>query len=60
MVDQAIEAELKYKIPAQSVVVDEAQWDNLIKMQVYLKNIKGTSRSRRSSTIVCRKAAKSA
>ncbi|MDQ2801158.1 MAG: ABC transporter substrate-binding protein [Pseudomonadota bacterium] len=42
VVDEAIDAELKYKIPAQSVVVEEAQWNNLIKMQVYLKNIKGT------------------
>ena len=43
VVERAIDAELKYKIPAQSVVVDRAQWDNLIKMQVYLKNIKGTT-----------------
>jgi len=43
VVDRAIEAELQYKIPAQSVVVDRASWDNLIKMQVYLKNIKGTT-----------------
>ncbi len=43
VVDKAIASELKYKIPAQSVVVDPAQWDNLIKMQVYLKNIKGTT-----------------
>lgn len=43
VVDRAIEAELQYKIPAQSVVVDKASWDNLIKMQVYLKNIKGTT-----------------
>ncbi len=43
VVDKAIDAELTYKIPAQSVVVDPAQWDNLMKMQVYLKNIKGTT-----------------
>jgi NitT/TauT family transport system substrate-binding protein len=43
VVNKAIDAELKYKIPAQSVPVDRAQWDNLIKMQVYLKNIKGTT-----------------
>lgn len=43
IVDRAIDAELEYKIPAQSVVVDRASWDNLIKMQIYLKNIKGTS-----------------
>jgi NitT/TauT family transport system substrate-binding protein len=43
VVDRAIDAELKYKIPAQSVVVDQAEWDNLIKMQIYLKHIKGTT-----------------
>ncbi|HTW25798.1 MAG TPA: ABC transporter substrate-binding protein [Acetobacteraceae bacterium] len=43
VVDKAIDAELKYKIPAQSVVVDPEQWANLMKMQIYLKNIKGTT-----------------
>lgn len=43
VVDRAIDAELQYKIPAQSIVVDRASWDNLIKMQIYLKNIKGSS-----------------
>lgn len=43
VVDKAIDAELQYKIPAQSVAVDRAQWDNLMAMQVYLKNIKGTT-----------------
>jgi NitT/TauT family transport system substrate-binding protein len=43
VVNAAIDSELEYKIPAQSVIVDQAQWDNLIKMQVYLKNIKGTT-----------------
>jgi len=43
VVDRAIDAEIKYKIPAQSVPVERAQWDNLMKMQVYLKNIKGTT-----------------
>ena len=41
--DSAIDSELKYRIPSQSVVVDRAQWANLIKMQVYLKNIQGTT-----------------
>ena len=31
VVNKAIDAELQYKIPAQSVPVDRAQWDNLIK-----------------------------
>ncbi len=43
VVDKAIDAELKYKIPAESVVVDLAQWDNLMSMQKYLKNVKGTT-----------------
>jgi NitT/TauT family transport system substrate-binding protein len=41
VIDSAIDSELKYKIPSQSVVVDRAQWANLMAMQVYLKNIKG-------------------
>jgi NitT/TauT family transport system substrate-binding protein len=43
VVDQAIDAELKYRIPSQSVVVDRTQWENLLQMQIYLKNIKGTT-----------------
>jgi len=41
VVNKAIDAEILYKIPAESVVVDKPQWDNLMKMQVYLKNIQG-------------------
>ena len=40
--DAAIEAELKYKIPAQTVVTQKDEWDNLMSMQKYLGNIKGT------------------
>lgn len=43
VIDSAIDTELQYRIPSQSIVVDETQWDNLIKMQVYLKNINGTT-----------------
>ncbi|HTH99532.1 MAG TPA: ABC transporter substrate-binding protein [Acidisoma sp.] len=43
VINSAIDTELKYRIPSQSVVVDKTQWDNLIKMQVYLGNIKGTT-----------------
>jgi NitT/TauT family transport system substrate-binding protein len=43
VIDSAIDSELKYKIPSQTVVVDRAQWANLMAMQVYLKNIKGTT-----------------
>jgi NitT/TauT family transport system substrate-binding protein len=41
VVDAAIDAELEYLIPAQSVLVKEDQWQNLIDMQVYLGNVKG-------------------
>lgn len=44
VIDNAIDTELQYRIPSESVVVDEAQWDNLMKMQVYLKNIEGTTK----------------
>ena len=43
VVDRAIDAEIQYKIPAQSVPVERAQWDNLMAMQKYLKNIRGTT-----------------
>lgn len=43
VVDKAIDSELKYQIPAQSVVVARAQWDNLMAVQKYLGNIKGTT-----------------
>lgn len=42
VVDAAIDAELEYLIPAETVVVQEDQWKNLMDMQVYLGNIKGT------------------
>jgi NitT/TauT family transport system substrate-binding protein len=41
VVDAAIDAELEYKIPAESVLVKEDQWGNLIDMQIYLGNVKG-------------------
>ena len=43
VVDKAIDAELEYKIPAQSVVVEPKQWANLMAMQKYLGNVKGTT-----------------
>jgi NitT/TauT family transport system substrate-binding protein len=43
VVDRAIDAELQYRIPSESVVVDRTQWENLMQMQIYLKNIKGTT-----------------
>jgi len=43
VVDKAIDAEIQYKIPAESVLVDRKQWDNLMTMQKYLKNVKGTT-----------------
>lgn len=42
VVDKAIDAQLKYLIPAQSVVTKPDQWKNLMDMQLYLGNIKGT------------------
>jgi NitT/TauT family transport system substrate-binding protein len=42
VVDAAIKAELKYLIPAQSVITRPDQWKNLMDMQVYLGNAKGT------------------
>jgi len=33
VVDKAIDAEIEYKIPAESVLVDRKQWDNLMAMQ---------------------------
>jgi NitT/TauT family transport system substrate-binding protein len=42
VVNKAIEMQFEFKIPAQTVKVDETQWTNLISMQKYLGNIKGT------------------
>lgn len=42
VVDAAIAAELEFKIPAETVVVQRDQWDNLMDMQLYLGNIQGT------------------
>lgn len=42
VVNAAIDAELQYKIPAEHVIVDPEQWKNLMAMQVYLKNVKGS------------------
>jgi NitT/TauT family transport system substrate-binding protein len=42
VVDKAIDAELKYLIPAQSVITKQDQWKNLMDMQIYLGNAKGS------------------
>jgi NitT/TauT family transport system substrate-binding protein len=42
VVDKAIDAELKYLIPAQSVITKRDQWKNLMDMQIYLGNAKGS------------------
>ncbi len=42
VVDAAIDAQLEFKIPAESVIVQRDQWDNLMDMQVYLQNVKGS------------------
>jgi NitT/TauT family transport system substrate-binding protein len=40
VVNRAIDEELQYKIPAQSVLVDPRQWSTLMAMQKYLGNVK--------------------
>ena len=42
VVDRAIDMELQYRIPAQTIPVDQKQWDKLITMQKYLGNVKGS------------------
>jgi NitT/TauT family transport system substrate-binding protein len=42
VVNKAVEMQLEFKIPAESVKVDTKQWENLINMQKYLGNVKGT------------------
>jgi NitT/TauT family transport system substrate-binding protein len=42
VVEAAIDAQLEYRIPAETVVVQRDQWDNLMDMQVYLKNVEGS------------------
>jgi NitT/TauT family transport system substrate-binding protein len=42
VVDTSIDQLLKDRIVAQSVFVERDQWENLIKMQIYLKNVRGT------------------
>lgn len=41
VVDTSIDQLAKDHIVAQSVFVDRDQWENLIKMQIYLKNVRG-------------------
>jgi NitT/TauT family transport system substrate-binding protein len=42
VVNKAIDMELQYKIPAQTVSVDQKQWANLMKMQKYLGNVQAS------------------
>jgi NitT/TauT family transport system substrate-binding protein len=42
VVDAAIDSELKFKIPAESVITKPDQWKNLMDMQIYLGNAKGS------------------
>ncbi len=42
VVNAAIDAQLEYRIPAETVVVQPDQWSNLMDMQVYLGNVEGT------------------
>jgi NitT/TauT family transport system substrate-binding protein len=42
VVNKAIDMQLEFKIPAQTVKTDPKQWENLMTMQKYLKNVKGS------------------
>ena len=42
VVDRAIDMELQYKIPAQTIPVDQKQWANLMSMQKYLGNVQAS------------------
>lgn len=42
VVDAAIDAQLEFRIPAESVITQPDQWANLMEMQVYLGNVQGT------------------
>ena len=42
VVNAAIDAQLKYRVPAETVVIDRAQWATMINMHKYLGNIEGT------------------
>ena len=42
VVNKAIDMQLEFKIPAQSVKTDPKQWEILINMQKYLGNVKGS------------------
>jgi NitT/TauT family transport system substrate-binding protein len=42
VVDRAIDMELQYKIPAQTILVDQKQWANLMAMQKYLGNVQAS------------------
>lgn len=42
VVDSAIDAQLEFLIPAETVVVQQDQWSNLMDMQQYLGNVKGS------------------
>jgi NitT/TauT family transport system substrate-binding protein len=42
VVNKAIDMQLEFRIPAQTVKTDPKQWENLMTMQKYLGNVKGT------------------
>jgi NitT/TauT family transport system substrate-binding protein len=42
VVNKAMDMQLQFKIPSQSVKTDPKQWENLMKMQKYLGNVKGS------------------
>jgi NitT/TauT family transport system substrate-binding protein len=42
VVNKAIDMELQYKIPAQTLSVEQAQWEKLMAMQKYLGNVQAS------------------
>lgn len=43
VVDKAIDAEIKYRIPAETVVTKADAWNKLMEMQKFLGNVKGSA-----------------
>jgi len=42
VVNAAIDAQLKYRVPAETAVIDRAQWATMVNMHKYLGNVEGT------------------
>ena len=42
VISAAIDAQNKYRVPAETVVIDRAQWATMVNMHKYLGNVEGT------------------